>query len=142
MFDTRYMHTATLLADGRVLMVGGYDSSDDPVTSAEVFDPVTRQFSTSGSLQTPAACQGASLLRDGRVLFTGGMDVDGYNLDTAELWDPATGEFARVGPMGHLHGCHTATLLPDGSVLIAGGVSDRSSERYVPSALPAASPAR
>jgi YD repeat-containing protein len=40
----RASHMATLLADGRVLISGGYKSDGTPVSSSEVFDPETGQF--------------------------------------------------------------------------------------------------
>jgi hypothetical protein len=91
--------TATLLPDGRVLIVGGEQTlSESPwhqnLTSAEVYDPISGKFSDTGSLHTPHACQSATLLPDGRVLITGGESyLDTYTYD-AELYNPSDGRFS------------------------------------------------
>ncbi|MGD0862063.1 MAG: kelch repeat-containing protein [Candidatus Limnocylindrales bacterium] len=114
--------TATLLADGRVLIAGGWGSDSTPLASAELYDPATGTFSLIGSMSTArAALNGtATLLSDGRVLFAGGADDTG-TIATAELFDPATGTFSPAGSMTTARDGQTATLLPNGLVLIAGG---------------------
>src|SRR6202035_2437738 len=47
----RYQHTATLLPNGKVLVAGGYDGNSY-LGSAELYDPATRRWSTTGSLAT------------------------------------------------------------------------------------------
>ena len=93
--------TATLLPDGRVLIVGGQQAlSESPwhqvLASAEVYDSVSGKFSYTGSLHSPHAGQSATLLSDGRVLITGGeSDIGAYTYD-AELYDPASGQFTAL----------------------------------------------
>jgi Galactose oxidase, central domain len=124
----RELHTATLLPDARVLLVGGMSlvGPDDvplALASAEVWDPATGTFALTGSLSVPRAGHTATLLRDGRVLVVG-RETDGYGLEQAayaEVWDPTTGSFSQTGPLVHPRNRHSATLLPDGTVLIAGG---------------------
>jgi len=121
----RAVHTATTLADGRVLIVGGcttpgceLDASAGAV--AELYDPATRRFDRTGSLNEWRDDHTATLLRDGRVLVAGGWSVNGV-LASSEFFDPRTGTFA-VGPaMGSRRAGMTATLLRDGRVLVAGG---------------------
>jgi hypothetical protein len=118
----RDSHTATLLLDGRVLMVGG--EGDGAASSAELYDPATGKFTKTGSLHQGRDDQTATLLKDGRVLIAGGMGWVGNSwseLASAELYDPATGEFSLTGSMTDSRVFHTATLLRDGRVLIAGG---------------------
>jgi hypothetical protein len=117
----RFGHTATLLSDGRVLIVGG-SNHDDPgvrrvASSAELYDPATGAFSQTGSTTTDRVDHKATLLTDGRVLIAGGSWRDG----SAEVYDPKTGTFTRTGSMTTDREFHTATLLSDGRVLIAGG---------------------
>jgi hypothetical protein len=104
---------ATLLADGRVLVLG---SSPTP----ELYDPGTGKFSPTGSMSTNRLSESATRLLDGRILIVGG-DHGTDPLATAELYDPATGTFSRTGSMAIGRQGHTATLLADGRVLIAGG---------------------
>ena len=111
MLAARTNHTATLLPDGKVLIVGG-------PRSAELYDPDMRRFLPLGN---PFCVHGldpaATLLADGRVLITGG----GSDLRCAEVYDPESESFFKVGDLNAGHWQHTATLLGDGKVLIAGG---------------------
>lgn len=120
----RVRHTATLLRDGTVLIAGG--SSDRPL-SAELYDPVSRNFTLTGNMTTPRAAHTATLLPDGRVLIVGGDLVpsgqDRPLQTTAELYDPVTKTFARTGDVVTPQMAHTATLLDNGKVLIAGGLT-------------------
>jgi hypothetical protein len=134
MTTTRDLYTATLLADGRVLVAGGYDSRHAALASAELYDPATGKFSPTGSLATARTIHTATLLADGRVLIAGGEYNDFYATNelsgpcfaSAEIYDPKTGTFSPTGSMATARALHTATLLADGRVLIAGGESDNS----------------
>jgi hypothetical protein len=124
----RAYHSATLLADGRVLVVGGFFESPFLVlSSAEIFTPGTGAFTSTGNLATPRYSHTATLLPSGKVLVTGGVkdlnDVaDAGALDTTELWDASTGSFVAAGSMTTSRQGHTATFLPStGKVLIVGG---------------------
>jgi large repetitive protein len=125
--------TATLLADGRVLIAGGVDRSGKGLAAAEIFDPRTGEFKVTGSMTMPRGGHTATLLTDGHVLITGGATIPNYGgpppvaLASAELYDPATGKFSPTGSMATQREFHTATLLPDGRVLIAGGLAYQSS---------------
>jgi hypothetical protein len=110
----RAFHTATLLADGRVLIAGGRDLNNFSLSSAELFDPATGTFSPAGPMFSSHAGHTATLLQDGRVLIVGGFNP-------AEIYDPMYNLFAPTGSLSHPRGGHTATLLQDGRVLIAGG---------------------
>ena len=65
-------HTATLLADGRVLVVGNGGETSPSGASADLYDPATGKFSKTGSMKTGRWLQTATLLHDGRVLILGG----------------------------------------------------------------------
>jgi hypothetical protein len=127
----RAYETATSLADGRVLLVGGAstgvsglfgapDATD--TASAEVFDPSTSRFTSAGSLPGGGRVDHvAARLPNGDVLVAGGMD----NTDTAHaeayLYHPATNTWSATGSMAAPRAYATATALSSGSVLIAGG---------------------
>jgi N-acetylneuraminic acid mutarotase len=120
----RYDFTATLLRDGRVLVVGGFSGNGTGVqASAELYDPATGRWASTGSLRTPRRSHTATLLADGTVLVVGGFGdgfTDGW-LRSAELYDPARGRWRRVTPMAIAREAGSATLLGDGRVLVAGG---------------------
>ena len=109
-------HTATLLADGRVVVIGGVGSQ----VSSQVYDPATGTFTVTGSLIAQRAWHTATRLADGRVLVVGGDGGSGA-LAYSELYDPPTGSFIRTGPLTSARAGHTATVLEDGGVLAAGG---------------------
>jgi hypothetical protein len=118
MATARQAHTATLLANGKVLVAGGLDNIGSESASAELFDPAGGTFASTGSMQTPRQAHTATLLNNGKVLVTGGGIAP---TATAELFDPTTGMFATTGTMHTARSSHTATLLNDGKVLITGG---------------------
>lgn len=119
MNSVRAGHTATLLPNGKVLIVGGGNDST-PLATAEIFDPATGTFTATGSLGTARTGHTATLLSDGRILIAGGSSSTEV-LASAEIYNPATGSFAPTANMGTPRIRHTATRLPDGRVLVAGG---------------------
>ena len=120
---------AAPLADGRVLIAGGFDGNSY-LRSAELFDPSTDTFTAlaaSGSTELQSAREGAvaAPLADGRVLIAGGFDGNSY-LRSAELFDPSTDTFTALAASGstELQSARegaVAAPLADGRVLIAGG---------------------
>jgi len=117
--------TATRLADGRVLIVGGVDSSQPDgsvLAAAELYLPGSGTFEFTGSLLTARVFHTATLLSNGKVLIAGGIGDGNPNvLASAELYDPATETFSPAGDMTVARSDHAATLLADGRVLIVGG---------------------
>ena len=115
-------HTATLLQDGRVLVVGNGGESSPSSRAADLYDPATGQFSKTGPMKTGRWLHTATLLQDGRVLILGGRSPNDSVYTSAEMYDPRSGTFTSIAGMREGRQQHTATLLPDGRVLIAGGL--------------------
>ena len=117
--------SATLLPDGRVLVVGGRGGSDMATTrSAELFDPDDDSFTATGSMANDRARHVAVLLEDGRVWVAGGVsgsDGDYSAVDSAEIWDPDSGTFTDAPALPSPRDLFSATLLPGGNVLVVGG---------------------
>jgi hypothetical protein len=123
--------TATLLPDGKVLVIGGYLPTDWPLP--ELYDPATGTWTLTGAFARPGASYGsATVLSDGTVLVTGESD--------AELYDPDTGSWTITASMLKDHYGSSLTQLLDGTVLVAGGFAmddgpdgaTGSAELYVP----------
>jgi len=121
LIDSRFAATATVLANGQVLIAGGVASEGSNSAAAELYDPATGGFTRTGSLSTGRAYHTATLLKDGRVLIAGGLGIDGQPVTVSELYDPGTGKFATTGNMLQARYDFTASLLRNGKVLIAGG---------------------
>ncbi|MCP3098684.1 hypothetical protein LZ198_07315 [Myxococcus sp. K15C18031901] len=88
--DTGYLniarsgHTATVLADGRVLVIGGQDADGKVLSSVEWFDPSTEKWTLTAPLSTGRASHVSALLGDGRVFVVGGTSSTGAILASSE----------------------------------------------------------
>lgn len=126
----RVRHTATLLADGTVLITGGFGSNRfaaPALRTAEIYDPSTDTFTAlTASMQSVRTSHAAARLPDGRVLLTGGQtNNNGDGTDTAEIYDPATRTFTSVSSrMISPRGGHSSVLLSNGTVLVMGGYNN------------------
>ena len=145
-------HTAVLLHDGRVLVVGG-------TGPAEIWDQATGAFSQAASPKPNLMLSTATLLGDGRMLLVGPTRVQVWDPATdtfgptasllpgrvpmtattlrdgrvalisrcdtlcVDIWDPATGAITAAGSSAEVHEGPTVTLLLDGRILVAGGGS-------------------
>jgi uncharacterized protein YjdB len=120
----RVGHTATLLNNGQVLIVGGYDPETGLIADAELYDPATQTFIDLGDTNSPRYGHTATLLQNGQVLIAGG-DTDptpSAAFNTAEIFDLPSETFTPVPvPMTTPREGHAAALLNNGQVLITGG---------------------
>ena len=133
MLEPRSGQTATLLADGRVLIAGGMRRNQDFYKSAELYDPATGKFQPTGEMSIGRVGHAAVLLRSGKVLIAGGWIGHGTT-DSAELYDPATGKFTVIAKMTTRRARETATLLTNGDVLLEGGADHDGPDGAVASA--------
>ena len=135
MAAVRAFHTSTTLANGKVLITGGYSVSG-PTRNTELYDPAAGTFSASGLMTVARQQHTATLLPNGKVLIAGGVSASS-TLSSAELYDPSTGTFTATGTMSSARSQHTATLLSNGKVLFTGGSNGSgpvaSAELYDPS---------
>jgi hypothetical protein len=116
----RFFHTATLLANGQVLVAGG--ETDDGISDvAELYDPSTGVWNITGRLHARRGEHTATLLPSGKVLVAGGQTCCFAPTDTAELYDPATGNWSTTGSLNTARHFQSATLLPNGKLLVTGG---------------------
>src|SRR5262245_6388002 len=96
--NARYLHTATLLADGKVLVAGGR-IPDASLTSAELYDPATGKWTPTASLTTGRYLHAETLLPDRRVMVTGGNSLAVGILASCEIYDPATSLWTTTGSL-------------------------------------------
>ncbi len=107
-------HTATLLADGRVLV-----ASDG---TAEIFDPAKGTWSITTAPPVSQSGAAAALLAGGQVMIAGGTSVS--------VFDPLTSQWSSVPALNETRSGHTMTVLNDGRVLIVGGYDKLTVETY------------
>ncbi len=118
MLAARSSHTATLLPNGKVLVVGGNGPS--LLSSAEIYDPVANTWSTAGNAGARDS-HTATLLANGMVLVVGGSGSTGA-IATVALYDPASPTtWTAAAPLPTARYSHSASLMPNGQVLVTAG---------------------
>jgi N-acetylneuraminic acid mutarotase len=141
----RARHTATLLPDGRVLVVGGLSVTlrdgglfpNQPV-GAEIYDPAIDRWSRTGPMSSDRLDHTATLLHDGRVLIAGGLDSNNASRSDAEIYDPKQNLWVAVASMTTGRELQTATLLANGDVLLVGGQAPETDPSYPYGVIPTA----
>jgi len=136
MIEGRAEHASVLLADGRVLVVGGcaryqgtvagFGTDCPALDTAEIYDPITGVWTPAGTMSEARRNPAVAQLRDGRVLVAGGCSGprDYGCTSSAELFDPAGGTWTATSDMGRPRaslGGGSTVLLPSGKVLVADG---------------------
>ena len=139
----RFGHTSTLLADGRVLVVGGVERWGGAIAaaytaSAEVYDPATGGWTPTKIPNAGRAAHTATLMVDGRVLVAGGgppflLHGDTPSTASVEIYDPGRDRWEEQSPLHSARSRHGAVLLDGppcrasrrppwcGRILVAGG---------------------
>jgi large repetitive protein len=122
MSTPRTSHSATLLADGTVLLVGGVNANTY-LGTAELFDPSTNSFTTVIPLNYARYVGFTSTpLADGRVLIAGNTTSSNSAAQgICEIYQPSQKTFSATGSLNYPRSNHTATLLSNGKVLVLGG---------------------
>jgi N-acetylneuraminic acid mutarotase len=117
----RVYHSATLLGNGQILIVGGFDASLNVSSTTEIYIPSSNSFLNTNDMISSRQSATSTLLSDGStVLVTGGVNDRRNITGTAELY--VNGSWIRTtSNMNKFRAYHAAVLLNDGNVLIAGG---------------------
>lgn len=133
MLEPRTDHIAVRLGNGKVLVVGGQNTSLPGATSSdqfflrtcELYDPTTDSWSATGSLpagEERALAHGGRLTSPSeKVLVCGGYKrVSGIQTDhkTAYLYDPSVGTWAATGMMSYDHTAGAGAVIVTGSKFV------------------------
>ena len=125
----RAWHSATMLPNGRVLIVGGKGAGNKTLESAEIVDPSAQTVEVISSPAFARSHHTATVLTDGQVLIVGGSSAAGQALNRAELCNFKTNTATTLtGKLGLARQKQKATLQSDGNVLIEGGVDKSGNE--------------
>jgi N-acetylneuraminic acid mutarotase len=122
MIVPRQDHTATLLLDGQVLVVGGkVGANTASLPGAELYDPGTNTWTATAKMNFDRAYHTATLLQNGDVLVAGGLGDAPSTVTSAEIYDPQADTWTVAASMNYEHANFSATLLQDGRVMVVGG---------------------
>jgi hypothetical protein len=124
---SRRFNNVWRLTDGRILVVGGADTTGvdgaakNFYATAEIYDPVTGNWTPADSLKTGGrALFTVNGLLGSKILFTGGWNGSAA-LSSAEIYDPDTGTFSPTDSMTTARANHRSIRLFNGKILITGG---------------------
>jgi hypothetical protein len=127
----RWWASAALLHDGRVLVTGGFvgetfsQGAVPKVTTADIWDPESGTFSSTGSLREARTMHTSTVLEDGRVVVIGGWGGNApdpnESLASVEIWDPSKEAFTTGPSLLVGRALHATVLMPDGRLLVIGG---------------------
>jgi RHS repeat-associated protein len=114
--------TIARMADGRVLVAGGTDTSGAATSAATVYDPATGAWSSVAPMPTARAFAVATLLPTGSVIVAGGNALPATAaLADAVIYTPATDTWTAAPPMSAGRTTAASASLPDGRFVVEGG---------------------
>ncbi|MEO8706288.1 MAG: kelch repeat-containing protein [Kofleriaceae bacterium] len=121
----RASHSASLLADGTVLVSGGFRKGPDGRSqlysdTTEIFDPASNAIARGPAMVAARCGHVAVTLTDGAILIAGGWNEHGV-MRSAELYDPRARTFSALPDLAEARGGATATALANGHALVIGG---------------------
>lgn len=118
----RYEHTAILLNNGQVLIIGGFTSSVVVTASCELYNPTTGVWTTTGNMNVARAGHCTFLLDNGNVLVCGGQNGSGTALNSTEIYNVSNGTWSVVSNLNTARYDFSGTILGnDRRILVTGG---------------------
>ena len=118
----RAKHSATLLNDGSIVVIGGQGRNTTTLSTVEMWSSLRRTWELRSPMLEPRYAHTANLMTDGRILVAGGIGAQGEALNTTEFFDPVRNTWAPGPPLPQHLQSHTGTVLADGTVVLAGGL--------------------
>lgn len=117
MTTARHAHSATLFADGAVLVSGGWL----PTATAELYNPATGAWTTTGPMNEPRHRHDTVLLSDRHAMVVGGSDAsDDGPVSSTEIYDALDGTWSPGGSLPADTAPAAAVRLPDGKIVAVG----------------------
>jgi len=112
------------LADGRILVVGGYGGSNTiGIANAEIFDPSNNSWTTVPNMSYRRWYPTATTLSDGRILVTAGWQTTNHsNAGIPEIYDPSTNQWTKLTNANNPFETYPFMfVLQDGRIIHVGG---------------------
>ncbi|NEW04679.1 S8 family serine peptidase [Paenibacillus sp. SYP-B3998] len=125
---TTYLHTQSVLKDGRVLVSGGRMGMNTICSGtcafSMIYDPAANKWTDTAYIPLPRdevlAYHGQSTLSDGRVFITGGTK----SKHSSYMYNPSTNSWLKSENYVPVAYTHAQSILNDGRVLVTGGIDD------------------
>ncbi|MGE0143275.1 MAG: Kelch repeat-containing protein [Planctomycetota bacterium] len=128
----------TTLADGRVLLSGGFDVDSffgipipvGSIRTSRLYNPTNNTWGNAATMQSSRGAHGPNTVRlqDGRVLVTGGAQsgpdlTQAASIAGAEIYNPSTNTWTALPPLPQATAIHAVSVIADGRVVVTGGAS-------------------
>src|SRR5882724_585821 len=110
------------MADGRVMVAGGHNTTHVGLPIGQIFDPATNAWTTTPNMANGRWYPTLTALPDGRMLvLSGESNCDGCDVTIPEIYNPTTNSWTALSSAPWLFPYYPhAYVLPDGRVLVAG----------------------
>ncbi|MHB8635147.1 MAG: kelch repeat-containing protein [Fimbriimonadaceae bacterium] len=130
----RFHPAITALADGRLLITGGYHQLESvglapPSSNVQIFDPGTGQWTDAAPLKTARAQHASVRMADGRVVVLGGFSH--IALSSVEIYDPSVNAWTYGAPLRQPIYGHSAAVTGN-LIAISGGQDGIAIQFYDP----------
>jgi len=114
--------TATLMSDGKVIIIGGDDVGFSQRDEVEIFDPTNDSVSAVGPIGLGRTAHTTTVLSDGRVVVIGGLNSGDFNAyRRVDIYDPVADSWSLGSTMGFSRRDHTAIRITSDKILVVGG---------------------
>ncbi len=126
-FSSIFCAGQSALADGRILVTGGFISDGAGIKDANIFNPATNSWTRVADMQYARWYPTNVTLGDGRVLVLGGTISPGVYADIPEIYNPTTNTWTALpGARLNVGEYPVVFLMPNGKVFLVAGPDGQS----------------